>query len=441
MSERSSTERRDLDLAPPASSARSATTGDADSGRAASDRQTYTLERVLAAARQDTPPRLDPILAQQSISRALAAAEVRAPSPRRRWIAGAVAGAIAAALVLLLVGRQLGQRAVPVATSASELMLPSGDLIATTPGATLEVTTATRELRAIRLAAGAALFDVPPLAPGGQFVVHTPTAEITVVGTVFTVQVVGGATHVRVYEGQVRVRRGLAVTLLTPDTARELAGDPLGELATQRARARLAATRVASSDGSRSIARPPIPSRDSFDASDSSDSPDSPGEPPAGATRPPRRAEASPPPRPRPDPAHAQALLAARRFAEARDLAAAEGWHLIEGDAHRALGENRAAAAAYDRAIASAGADTCVAALVAARLHSDRLAAPDRALELLARASDPGCATRERALALAIRISSRSEDPAGLGARAARSYLESYPDGDHAEAARVLLGH
>jgi hypothetical protein len=354
----------------------------------------------------------------------------------------AIAGVAAViALVIALAGNRRSETVTRRDAVASDLTLPTGDRISTTPGAQLEVTNVAREVRTVRLASGTALFDVRPLGDREHFVVYTPDGDVTVVGTVFTVEVIAQSSIVRVYEGKVQVRRGRSTYTL--DAGEELgrdgaidraAGDVLEVLASARARERAAAA----------LARP------------ASAVPPSP-EPAANEPRrveesaPPARRSGSKPgaapdvPAPMPAPvqtpavqAEAIALIAAGKFAEARDLSRAHGWHVIEGDAQRALGAYGEAAAAYERSVDRGEGDACVAALLAARVYDERLDNVERALQLLARAGEPACATRERALALTIQIATRLKRPE-LGSDAARAYVGDYPNGDQAAAAHALI--
>ncbi|MGE0868586.1 MAG: FecR domain-containing protein [Kofleriaceae bacterium] len=420
------------------------------------------LDRAIAAARADAPPRLDPARARRMVDVALDAAS--APAPRRwRWPLVVAPPLLAAAAMLVV---WLGQDRGPPRTMPSELSLPSGDWIATTPGAQLDVSDASVSHRMIRLTSGTALFDVRPLGAGEQFVVKTPDLEVHVVGTVFTVEVAARATNVRVYEGHVRARRGsseheldaghtLGPSGIEPTTA----GDPLGELAANRARVRIAnagSTRapavpsvhnspvvttvvpLPSSPAPEPAAKPaPKPAPEPADASPSAPVAawPAPAKSKPGNAKPaslePRRTERTR--------ARAVALLAERKFAEARDLATQYGWHVVEGDAHRGLGDYAAAASAYVAAANGPDSDdACIGALLAAQLHADRLNDPKRAVSFGERAAGSQCATRERALGFVIMHGERagSRDKA---IAAARRYLAEFPSGDHAKAARALL--
>lgn len=409
------------------------------------------LDEVLAAARDDMPPRLDPVRARQMIDVAVTSGQTTSGDLSRfAWWRFALPAVVAVAVIVLVIS--LGRRdhePIAAAIPPTELALPTGDRIVTTPGAVIDVVSATRERRTLRVGSGTALFDVPRLAAGEQFVVHTPDSEVTVVGTVFSVQV-DTSTTVRVYEGHVRVRRGdLAFELSTGQQLDRsgvgtIAADPLFERGMALMRARLATRESVRDDVVASVpARVDrTPDRAIVDPAPSrkrtAPVPDS--SPGAGSVddhRPfepltePQLSEGA-------DRKRALALLAAGDFVAARDLAIARGFDLIEGDAHRALGAHRDAARAYERAITRRD-DACIAALLAARIHNEKLAAPERALTLLASAIDPTCPTRERALALTIRIATQLKKPEH-GREAAQRYLESFPSGDHAGAARSLLG-
>ncbi|MGE3455164.1 MAG: FecR domain-containing protein [Kofleriaceae bacterium] len=426
------------------------------------------LDRAIAAARAEAPPRLDPARARRMVDVALDAAA--APAPRRwRWPAIVATPLLAAAAVLVVWLAGSGARSVEraaVAVVPTALSLPTGDWIATTPGAQLDLSDASTANRQIRLTSGTALFDVRPLAAGEQFVVKTPDLEARVVGTVFTVEVGPGSTSVRVYEGRVRARRGgvehdLAIgEMLGPNGIRStLTNDPLGDLAVGRARARLATAPAKPEQPPRSTMPWPTPATTQapvLEPASPAPIPDPSIREPATstqttstATSTPARASVATRGRAKPSSssstateptrAHAMALLAARKFVEARDLAVQNSWHVIEGDADRGLGDHVAAVRAYAAAADSPHADdVCIGALLAAQLSADRLGDLEKALSFAERAASSTCATRERALGLTIAVANRA------GARdtattAARQYLAEFPTGSYAAAARATL--
>lgn len=417
------------------------------------------LDRAIEVARAELPPRLDPNRAHRMVELALqqrATNSQQAPDHAWRWTRWLAWLAVptAAAIALWLVTRPA---AGPLPLAPSELVLPTGDRIASVAGTQLDVTETTALQRAIRITHGTALFDVRPLAANERFVVHTPDTDIVVTGTVFSVDVAAGETTVRVYEGHVRVRQGgtdhplPAGSQLGPDGGvTAISGDPLGELGAERARMRIAARgdEQVVRDGSRTRANPPDPTRDAT-------VPPSPtlGQAPT-ATRPtpvvPVRPTQNATTRTDPTPAHddpvpqierAQvvALLAAGKHAAARDLARVNQWHVLEGDAHRGLGAHALAVAAYERALRSADLDdACIAGLHAARLYADQLALPSRAFEVLEHAAIPRCPTRERALAYTLQLATRLSRP-DIGREAARRYLAAFPRGDSASSARSFV--
>lgn len=299
----------------------------------------------------------------------------------------------------------------PVERERTDLELPTGDRLLAEEGARFHVELATDRERRIRLTNGSMLFDVRPL-EGGRFTVRTPTAEVVVLGTVFTVTADRAGTVVRVYEGRVEVRHEGVVEQIRAGERSQVgeateAADPLAVDARRAARARRPAT--------------PEPVE-------------------SAPSRPPR-------PRREPTPTAAEvrawianqeaqrALDAARRHVDHGDL---DPWLLLEADALRGLGRHDEAADAYGRAAERLPTPRAEqAGFASARLRRE----PELALRALdaGRVTAPGSPLRERGLALRVDLLGRLHR-APEQRESARAYLESYPSGSRARAMRELLG-
>lgn len=139
---------------------------------------------------------------------------------RRLLFAGVGALAVGLAVALVFSGAFRADRN-DSAAWAAERLLPDGDLLRVSPGATysvepLRVATADGgHERLVRLSAGKLEAQVVHRAPGDRFVVITPQVTVTVVGTRFLVEVDRNTSRVLVHEGVVRVRgaSGVEVTL------------------------------------------------------------------------------------------------------------------------------------------------------------------------------------------------------------------------------------
>lgn len=169
------------------------------------------LEELIAVARAEQPARLDSLGARRMVRSALATEERRARRAQHRaryvWLAAA------AALVLGVIAS--GQRSPTTGTEvavgehspALRLSLKTGDQLVLAPASQFEVLSEEPVLRRVQLSHGSALFDVKKRAKGERFEVVTPHAKVYVHGTVFTVEVRGKRSVVRVYEGSVHVVR------------------------------------------------------------------------------------------------------------------------------------------------------------------------------------------------------------------------------------------
>ncbi len=369
---------------------------------------------------------------------ALVVGRARARAARTRRISALAIGALAlaaTAVMALRVGPAPNPAAPsPTAASPIAVALPEGHRVHALAGSSLSL----GEAGAMRLDDGAALFDVSPLAAGRSFVVTTPDATVTVVGTVFAVTVSEGATRVDVFEGRVdvsdahgtrRLERGGTMSTgaaLVLDTALDARGRAAAELRDAHPIAAPSApaadeepTRVSPADAHEEIAAP----RPTATVS-------SPAAPPSA------------------DLAAVRAMCDRGEFAEA--LAAIEratppprergDWAMVEGDAERALGRLDEAAAAYERAATTlTPTRAALAGFLAASVHQRR-GDPDAALASLdhAHAADRGSPVEERALATRASLLARL----GRGAEArttARAYLAAFPGGDGAAQMDAIL--
>jgi hypothetical protein len=91
------------------------------------------------------------------------------------------------------------------ATATGHALLPGGVRV-TVGGGKLVVERAEPGHTAVRVLAGSAFLDVPPVAPGGSLAVHTEEAEVRVRGTRFEVARSAEGTRVTVIAGVVEVR-------------------------------------------------------------------------------------------------------------------------------------------------------------------------------------------------------------------------------------------
>lgn len=400
------------------------------------------LDRLLAEARRLEPEPIDEETLDRTVARAALAGRARHRAwVRRRAILAMALGAAAAAAALHF-ALQPSTPSAPTAPARvathepaaattprerTDLALPTGDRLLAEEGARFHVEMATDRERRIRLSHGSMLFDVQPL-EGGRFTVRTPTAEVVVLGTVFTVTTGPEGTVVRVYEGRVEVRHHDRVDHVTagehatveadraPDRDAEspvAAPDPLATEARRAARSR------------HPVTLSPVPA------------------PASTATARPRRPAA---PLPAPEPAIGDVRSwiaegqAPRALAEARrhvDRGELDPWLLLEADALRALGRNDEAADAYGRAserLPSPRAEQ--AGFASARLRR----APELALRALdtGRVTEPGSPLRERGLALRVDLLGRLGRE-GERRRAAEAYLDAYPGGSRAPSMQGLL--
>jgi hypothetical protein len=165
-----------------------------------------TLDALLAQARGAEPATLAPLESRRRARLAVDAAE-RARGHRQRLV-WSCAVCVAIGMTVFITTR-LTTRATTIEVAASErplrVALTSGDTVLAAPGAELELIAQDVSRREVRLTTGTALFDVVQLQGAQRFEVHTRQAHVEVRGTVFSVEVAGGRTIVRVYDGLVWV--------------------------------------------------------------------------------------------------------------------------------------------------------------------------------------------------------------------------------------------
>ncbi len=188
------------------------------------------FERAWAGGGQEpavngTAPSLSDAVAEQIGQRAMDREPAR---PARRWAwraVTAVAVVAFAALGVFLVQRDAGFETVQAAEERRELSLPDGSGVVLGPGARLAFEAGDDGERRVRLT-GEALFDV---VPGTEpFVVETPVALATVLGTTFGVRSDDRATEVVLASGAVALTARAAptavVTLAPGERSRVVAG-------------------------------------------------------------------------------------------------------------------------------------------------------------------------------------------------------------------------
>ncbi|MEM9068088.1 MAG: FecR family protein [Myxococcota bacterium] len=392
------------------------------------------LERTLELALRAPVPNLDAEEARERARAALEASDDRLPQQRLwPWAAAAAAvlavGAVAIGTRSASPSLALGEKdpapkaepAVPSETMAtqehveaaeeeamlaSDVRLPSGDRLISSPGALYEVKS-TSAHRRVDLLRGDVMFDIARR-QDGSFTVHVGDTQVRVLGTVFSVQRQQDEVAVRVFEGRVEVRSPSDVRQLsagelwTSDTA--LLTDAWTEAA-DRQWAEVEPTRRAPERAPRREPTEPASQEVSL--------------------------------------ADARALVLAGEFEAAENAAnealastaPAGGWWMVKADAQRGRRQWRAAAESYDRAASALrGARVPQAAYAAARIYADRLSDPAAAHRSLqeGRAAAEGSPVEERARILEIRVlRSLGRDAGGATER----YLTRFP---HTPAARGL---
>lgn len=163
------------------------------------------LERMVEAARQHRPAPIDIREARLLVASALDGVGAREKAKKRlfAWAGASVVLMVALAFAFdLLSGNTVvvGPQDRPL-----RLSLKAGDALVAAPSTELVIVSQALSARKVRVERGAVLFDVTPLSAGQRFEVETAHVSLSVFGTVFTVEVEGARTLVRVYEGRVLV--------------------------------------------------------------------------------------------------------------------------------------------------------------------------------------------------------------------------------------------
>ncbi|MFK7986437.1 MAG: FecR domain-containing protein [Sandaracinaceae bacterium] len=409
------------------------------------------LAALLAEAKEAEPAALDELSVRRMAERAAMTGRARHQRGTRRWLIGsmAVAAAAAAAAVTLFLAEPTptssprAEAPLEETHEATEVVLSTGDRLRASAGTRFGVEVETETARRVRLEGGAMLFDVRPI-EGGEFVVSTPRAEVTVLGTVFSVATSERGTTVRVYEGRVRVENGERVREVAAGGVVHLGGgrpdrDPLAEAGTEAARRRAPAEQVElpSAPTVEAHAASSVPTRRPRATAPSET--EQPTE-----TEQPAETESTPPPEPRPATASELrqwiaagdaelALVEARARISSGQTAP---WRMLEGDALRSLGRAREAADVYRYAseeLPSPGREQ--AAFLEARLRAGPLGDDVGALHALRHGGvlAPGSLLRERGMATEVELLHRMDLETERRLAVAR-YLAAYPDGPSAAA-------
>ena len=379
-------------------------------------------ERVLGVARRAEPPPIDPERADALLRHAMATRsrgagdDARSSPPRAggRRIALAIAGAAAIAAAGWLGHSVAGDGAANEATGGSPLTmtLPTGDRLTATGGARFVI----RELGLVRVIAvdeGTVLADVVPLVDGERFAIDTPHGRVEVRGTVFSVEVRGDRTVVRVYEGRVRVVTGdreralIAGQRVTMDGRAFDVDAPAAAEALRRAADEAVRAREAPATEAPDVVVS-VPARD---APVRVDVPRGLGAHPAPMRDPGARDPAAPAAAPAlerpPRPAYARRWILdgqPERALSAADLASRQGrhgptWQMVRGDALAAMGRHAEAIDAYEAAALGFGpglaARACFAAASTRWHHLHDATGALRSLERLRCLEGDPLATRQ----------------------------------------------
>ncbi|HEX2676101.1 MAG TPA: FecR family protein [Polyangiales bacterium] len=355
--------------------------------------------RALAGLELEELPEHD---ARLLARRALQAAETQQSESHwlrpHAWLPCCLALATLVALAVWRVGPS-ERHAALVAPSATTLaseprsqrFLSTGDRLVAVAGARYRVRSTERARRRVELQSGAMLFDVAKLGRGQHFQVGAPAVELSVLGTVFTVETHDGVTVVRVYEGRVSLLSGGRELKLgagerfASDASLADAGDVLHDeaqaAAARRARApvqtQASDAGVASADGGgTAVDALERPTQLSADAGVAAPAPSLPALPAcepnlAAAQESLMRHEY-------------QVALACSERALALQMEPVGEWQLVRADALAALGETRAAVDALEAAIPRLpGVLAVEVAYRAAMIHADTFDDPARALYVL----------------------------------------------------------
>jgi hypothetical protein len=369
------------------------------------------LEALVAGARAAEPPQQHALAARRMVRVAIEDAQA-ARKTSYAWL-----WAVAAVVVLGFVARGLlgvGVTSVEVAARDRplRLALKSGDTLVAAPGAELQIMQQEAEARRVRVSQGAALFDVVPLSKGQSFRVETADVSLTVVGTVFTVEVLRGRTVVRVYEGKVSVRGVIVaaggVWVSTGEIA-SLSVRPLDDEARQAARAReiIVQPSLPAAAGQPEFASKRFLGVDDAPAPRVSPLPSS--SQPGAASAASKTFAAAPVVQEGASLADARALLERGNTEDALAIADAHAselsgaWTLLSADALRALGRFSDAMLRYQQAAHMlAAGEAEAAAFTAASIALHQMADPLRAMALLDayHLDDDQARLRERATVL-----------------------------------------
>ncbi|MGE3631322.1 MAG: FecR domain-containing protein, partial [Sandaracinaceae bacterium] len=310
----------------------------------------------------------------------------------------------------------------------THLAFRSGDQLTSTPGSRFEILRGPAERpTGVRLESGAMLFDVAPRAAGERFEVLARDVTVTVIGTVFVVEVGASGVRVRVHEGRVHVRGpGEDRTLVAGDVV--VLGELEAEYALEDEAVAAASLRTAS--------RSTDPPRDAVEHVVA--------EPEATPANTVAVVEGHAPPsseRREPTADDAAQLVIAGHPEEALALAGARrepAWIRVEVAAYRSLGRWDEAVTATERATAVlTGSPRAELAYAGAELALSRLRDPRRALALLDRGdvTAPSSPMLERGLSL--RFDAQRALSLHDEARAtADAYLARFPRGPAASRMR-----
>ena len=176
--------------------------------------QVNDLDELVAHARVAEPRALDELEIRRMARAALARAEDNEPfandrkvPPRR--LGWPLLAAMAMAVLLGFYARSTPSLGTAIEVGRNDLALRlalrAGDTVIAAPDTALRIVAQEPSARRVQVEHGTTLFDVVPLAAGQSFEVRTEHLQLHVLGTVFTVEVTGQRSIVRVYEGRVFV--------------------------------------------------------------------------------------------------------------------------------------------------------------------------------------------------------------------------------------------